>query len=40
VFHLHFEIRRNDQPVDPTTYLAAGRRLARFMTTPGAQVTG
>lgn len=30
--HLHFEVRRDDRPVDPTFYLAVGRRLARFLT--------
>jgi len=29
--HLHFEVRRKDQAVDPGRYLAAGKRLARFM---------
>jgi len=29
--HLHFEVRRKDQAVDPGKYLAAGRRLAGFV---------
>ena len=29
--HLHFEVRRDDAPVDPTRYLAAGKRLVRFL---------
>jgi murein DD-endopeptidase MepM/ murein hydrolase activator NlpD len=29
--HLHFEVRRKDQAVDPGKYLAAGRRLAQFV---------
>jgi murein DD-endopeptidase MepM/ murein hydrolase activator NlpD len=29
--HLHFEVRRKDQAVDPGKYLAAGRRLAEFV---------
>lgn len=29
--HLHFEVRRNDRALDPARFLAAGRRLARFM---------
>ena len=29
--HLHFEVRRKEQAVDPARYLAAGKRLARFM---------
>lgn len=29
--HLHFEVRRKDQAVDPGRYLAAGKRLARFL---------
>jgi len=29
--HLHFEVRRADHPVDPTYYLAVGKRLAHFM---------
>ena len=29
--HLHFEVRRKDEAVDPGRYLAAGKRLARFM---------
>lgn len=28
--HLHFEVRREDAPVDPSRYLAAGKRLIRF----------
>jgi len=28
--HLHFEVRRKDSPVDPSSYLAAGKRLQRF----------
>jgi murein DD-endopeptidase MepM/ murein hydrolase activator NlpD len=34
--HLHFEVRRNDQPVDPSIYLAIGRRLAHFLLPAGA----
>ena len=34
--HLHFEVRRNDQPVDPTYYLAVGTRLAHFLKPTGA----
>jgi len=29
--HLHFEVRRKDNSVDPSPYLAAGRELARFL---------
>ncbi|WP_055049277.1 M23 family metallopeptidase [Devosia sp. A16] len=29
--HLHFEVRRKDVAVDPGKYLAAGKRLARFL---------
>ncbi|MHB1111148.1 MAG: M23 family metallopeptidase, partial [Devosia sp.] len=29
--HLHFEVRREEQAVDPGKYLAAGKRLARFL---------
>lgn len=29
--HLHFEVRRKEQAVDPGIYLAAGKRLARFL---------
>jgi murein DD-endopeptidase MepM/ murein hydrolase activator NlpD len=29
--HLHFEVRRKDSAVDPTQYLAAGKRLMRFL---------
>lgn len=29
--HLHFEVRRKDQAIDPGKYLAAGKRLARFL---------
>jgi murein DD-endopeptidase MepM/ murein hydrolase activator NlpD len=28
--HLHFEVRRNDNAVDPARFLAAGRSLAKF----------
>lgn len=31
--HLHFEVRRKDKAVDPGQYLAAGKRLARFIGT-------
>ena len=29
--HLHFEVRRKDSAVDPARYLAAGKRLRRFL---------
>jgi murein DD-endopeptidase MepM/ murein hydrolase activator NlpD len=29
--HLHFEVRRNDSPVDPSGFLAVGQRLAAFL---------
>lgn len=29
--HLHFEVRRKDKPLDPSGYLAAGKRLQRFL---------
>jgi murein DD-endopeptidase MepM/ murein hydrolase activator NlpD len=29
--HLHFEVRRADSPIDPSGFLAAGRRLAAFL---------
>jgi len=29
--HLHFEVRRSDRALDPARFLAAGKRLARFM---------
>jgi len=29
--HLHFEVRRNDHPVDPNIYLGLGRQLAHFL---------
>ncbi len=29
--HLHFEIRRNSGPIDPTPFLRAGDKLARFI---------
>ena len=31
--HLHFEVRRNQSAVDPAGYLAAGKRLKRFIGT-------
>lgn len=30
--HLHFEVRRNDQPIDPQVYLGVGRRLGKLLT--------
>lgn len=33
--HLHFEVHRKNAAVDPTTYLAAGKRLARFIAPQG-----
>ena len=32
--HLHFEVRRDDKPVDPTFYIAVGKRLAHFLGKP------
>ena len=32
--HLHFEVRKADRPLDPSRFLAAGRRLARLVGTP------
>ena len=29
--HLHFEVRLGDKPLDPSRYLAAGKRLMRFL---------
>jgi murein DD-endopeptidase MepM/ murein hydrolase activator NlpD len=29
--HLHFEVRRDDRALDPARYLAAGKRLIRFL---------
>lgn len=29
--HLHFEVRRKDDPVDPSRYLAAGKKLRRYL---------
>jgi murein DD-endopeptidase MepM/ murein hydrolase activator NlpD len=29
--HLHFEVRRKDSAVDPSRFLAAGKRLQRFL---------
>jgi murein DD-endopeptidase MepM/ murein hydrolase activator NlpD len=31
--HLHFEVRQDDQTVDPKTFLNVGKRLARFIAT-------
>ena len=29
--YLHFEVRRNETAVDPAKYLAAGKRLQRYL---------
>lgn len=29
--HLHFEVRRNDKTVDPSAFIAVGKRLARYL---------
>src|SRR5690606_14107003 len=31
--HLHFEVRRNDEALDPKRFLNAGKRLGRFIQT-------
>jgi murein DD-endopeptidase MepM/ murein hydrolase activator NlpD len=35
--HLHFEVRRNDVPVDPAAFLAVGRALQRYVASASNQ---